>query len=228
MKFIISIFLLILCIVISQSVDYYLQRDPVEGFFDRLFGKKKRKNIPPPTTTPPPTAPPQTPLFIEKYVYDIETNKYLENVQINDMYTSVKYALNVPTIKTKQNMVDYLNLLETQLNGVYTPPLPNLIYFCISLPSAFKSFYLPDETIPIPYNKLHSDMKDIFPHSAAYKQIQTLCILWNFSMILLTPSGPVMDPKSEIFMNIIGGYISQIKYGVKELKKIYTLSSLHQ
>jgi len=223
MKFIISISLLILCIIISQSVDYYLQRDLVEGlFFDRLFGKKK-KNNPPPTTTSPP---PKTPLFIEKYAYDIETNKYLEKVQINDMYTSVKYALNVPTIKTKQNMVDYLNLLERQLNGIYTPPIPNLIYFCISLPSAFHSFYLPDDTIPIPYNKLHSEMKDIFPHSAAYKQIQTLCVLWNLSMILLTPSGPIMDPKSEIFINIIGGYISQIKYGVKELKKIYTLSSL--
>lgn len=226
MKFIISISLLILCIVISQSVDYYLQCDPVEGFFNSLFGRSKRKKTTLPTTTPPPTAPPKTPLFIEKYVYDTSTaNKYLDNVQINDIYTSVKYAMNVPTIQTKQHMLDYLNLLETQLNG---KPLPNLIYFCISLPSAFKSFYLPDDTIPIPYNELHSKNKDIFPHSASYKQVQTLSILWNFSMILLTPSGPIMDPKSEIFMDIIGGYISQIKDGVRELKKIYTLSSLYE
>jgi hypothetical protein len=238
MKFIISIFLLILCILISQSVDYYLHQSIIEGFPNfrfhlklPIFGLNARHS---PQNTPqktPPTPPPNTPNFIVKYISNIKTNNYLTDTEIQKIYTAVayanKYANNVPAIKTKQNLLDYLSLLKAQLNGT-SPPLAQLIFFSISLPAAFELFFFPDDEIPVPYNKLNATMGDIFPNSVPYTQIQIMCILWQQSMVLFTPSGPIIDPRNDTFQKIISGYISKINTSIDALQTFYSSSSIHQ
>jgi hypothetical protein len=234
MKFIISIFLLILCILISQSVDYYLHQSIIEGFPNfqfhlrlPVFGLNARHS---PQNTPqntPPKPPEKTPNFIVKYISNISTSTNISSTEIQKIYTAVKFANNVQAVKTKQNLLGYLSLLKVQLNGT-SPPLAQLIFFSISLPAAFELFFFPDDEIPVPYNKLNATMGDIFPNSVPYTQIQIMCILWQQSMVLFTPSGPIIDPRNDTFEKIISGYISKINTSIDALQTFYSSSSIHQ
>jgi hypothetical protein len=218
-------------------VDYYLQDEIIEGFnWFGLGSSKKKVTAKPttktttkptvkPTTMPPiPTASPDTPKFITNYVSQIITNKYLSNTNIQSIYSAAKYANNVPPVKTKQNLIDYLKVLQKQLNEPQVPPIPQLVYFCISIPRAFKLFYFPEDTIPVPYNKLHETMSDIFPTCKEYTQIQMMCIYWQQSMLLLTPSGTIMDPRNDIFIQVINNYIENINISIDKLQVLYASS----
>ena len=248
MKFIISIFLLILCIIISQSVDYYLQQSVIEGiknididmskFQDHTKSitsniKKQAKRL---TANPQttllieplliePTSTQPNPKFIEKYISDI---KGYEGVNISEINTALAYAKNVEPINTKEDLSDYLAKLQTGLSGTTTSKIPQLVFFAISLPRAFKLFFFPDEKIPVPYNKLHANMTDIFPNSRPYTQIQIMCILWQQSMVLFTPSGPIINPNNDTFQAIIDSYITQIQDAIDELKTFYNSSYINQ
>ena len=196
-SFIISIFLLILCIIISQVAHYYLQQTIVEG-----------------NTNTPASGSPAVPTFITKYMSDILNNSYLNNTHINNIKTSAIFANTIKPVTNKGELIVYLKVLQTQLNATNSPPLPQLTFFCISIPAAFKLFYLPPPNIPIPYNKLHATMPDIFPTSVPYTQIQTICILWQQTMLLFSPKGPIIDPRNDTFNEIINGYISQINNAI--------------
>jgi hypothetical protein len=223
-SFIISIFLLIICILISQSVDYYLHENIIEGFNWNFWRLPTWSYSPPPP--PPPTSSPFTPKFIVNYVSAILKNKYLSNSKIQQIYTTASLANNVPPVKSKQNLIDFLKLLQTNLNDPAVPPIPQLVYFAISIPRAFQLFYFPEDTIPVPYNKLHSNMVDIFPTSKEYTKIQTICILWQQSMLLLTPNGQIIDPRHDTFVSIINDYIKNINKCIDRLLVLYASSNV--
>jgi len=206
---------------------YYLQKRVVEGIgVSSLFGRVTR---PPPTTSPAPTPPPNTPAFITKYISEIKTNNYLSNRDIIEIFTSAGYANGVKSVTKRSELIDYLKLLKKQLDISTTPPLPQMTFFCISIPSAFNLFYMPDPTAdvnnnkftPVPYNKLHGTMVDIFPNSIPYSKIQIMCILWKQVMFLFNPSGPIIDPRNDTFNEIINSYIKQINNIIIELNSFY-------
>jgi hypothetical protein len=171
-----------------------------------------------PTPPPPPTPSPNTPNFIIDYVSKIQTQKYLSNKDISDIYSASRLANNDQlTVRSKSNLDGYLKLLQEQLNASNTPPLPQITFFCVSIPSAFRLFFMPDDTIPIPYNKLHATMPDVFPNSVPYTQIQIICILWKHIRVLFSPSGPIIDPRNDKFNEIVKNYIAQINNAVTEL-----------
>lgn len=205
MKFIISIFLLILCIVVSQTAYYYLQEPIIEG------------NVS------------SGPKFIEKYVNKI-TN---QNTYKSGIYNSVRDANNVTAIENKQQMKLYLNNLKSKIDGATNSQnsLYALTYFSVSLPTAFRYFFLPDDTVPVPYNKLHSERPDIFPSSKYYTNIQKLCILWQQSMLLFTPEGRIIQPGTPLFNTIISssednGYLLALKNIINKLLTDYSIISV--
>lgn len=213
-SFIISIFLLILCIIISQGTHIYLHSTIIEDFkFPNPFAMM---------TPPPTTAPPQNiPKFIANYISHVSTSNYLNNTQIQKIYTTVSYAVNTPSVTTASQLVSYLKVLKTQINASDVPALPQLSYFCVSLPNAIGNFYLPDDTVPVPYNKLHAKYPDIFPSSIPFTQIVILYINWQQSMFLFETNGPILDPRSSVFSDIINNYISQINNSINKLIRYY-------
>jgi hypothetical protein len=208
MKFIISIFLLILCIVVSQTAYYYLQEPTIEG------------NT---------TEPPNTPAFIKKYLKKLTS----EPIYRSGIYTTVTQANSVTAIEEKEQMKTYLSALKNRIDGATDDKnsLYTLIYFSLSLPTAFQYFFLPDDTIPIPYNKLHAERPDIFPSSKYYTNIQKICILWQQSILLLTPEGGIIQPNTPIFKSIVSssednGYLFELKDIINKLLTDYSIISV--
>ena len=257
-SFIITIFLLLACIILSQVTDYYLSsliedsNTVIEGARGRRRsrgstrskrkkrkGRRKRRTIviqpeqPAPTTTPPVIPVENAPNIIKKYLSDVKTAGFLNTPQIQNIYNnSISPAIGkegfsegitnsnsneIKPIRTIEEMNKYLVSLQEKLNGLDSPPLHQLIYFCVSLPYAFKNFFLPDQSIPIPYNKLLASMPDIFRNSKYYTQIQMMCIQWQQCMLLFVPSTNIGDPRSELYINVINQYISQINKNITNL-----------
>jgi hypothetical protein len=250
-SFIITIFLLLACIILSQVTDYYLSsliedsNTVIEGARGRRRsrgkstrsrrkstrskrkkrkGRRKRRTIviqpsqPAPTTTPPVIPVENTPNIIKKYLSDVKTAGFLNTPQIQKIYNnSISSAVDIRPITTIAEMNSYLVSLQEKINGFDTPPLSQIIYFCVSLPYAFKNFFLPDQSIPIPYNKLLATMPDIFRNSKYYTQIQMMCIQWQQCMLLFVPSTNIGDPRSELYINIMNQYISQINKNITNL-----------
>ena len=214
--FIISIFLLVLCIIISQWVGYVVV---VEGYRNTRTTTKPKTTTKPatttkPTTTPTPTTTPPEPVPQFIMNYKSSTSTYLSPTQIQDsIHVPAAYASKVPTINSAANLQDYLKFLKKHFDT--NNNLLSMIYFCVSLPSAFAKFYTP--TSSIPYNQLQVNMPDIFRKSEPYTQIQTMCILWKQSMNLFAPSGPIIDPTSTLFTVISTDYINQIKECISSL-----------
>jgi len=188
-SFIITIFLLLTCIVLSQSTEYYLNCiiEESDKLIEPYVRNKPKNNQPknnqpknskpksivqasksiaktyvPAPTTPPPVVVETTPNIIKKYLSDIKNANFLSTAQLQNIYGSIDYAMKQKSISNIDEMNKYLVFLQEKLNGIDSPPLNQIIYFCVSLPYAFNKFFMPDQKIPVPYNKLYATMSNIF------------------------------------------------------------------
>ena len=198
-SFIITIFLLLVCILLSQATEYYLTYS-IEKSNTQIESFENPPNL------------------IKKYLSDAKNLNYLSTPQIQNIYNnSINSAMQIKPITDIEKMNRYLVSLQEKINGFDTPPLNQIIYFCISLPYAFKHFFLPNQTIPIPYNSLYKKMPQIFKKSQYYTQIQILCIQWQQCMLLFVPSTNMGDPRTEVYINVMNQYISQINACITNL-----------
>jgi len=238
-SFIITIFLLLSCIILSQATEYYLtclfenSNKIIEGRRGRRRRRRRERKrlaneaekkrlagifIPAPTTTPPVIPVENTPNVVKKYLSDLKNADFLNAPQIQNIYNnSISSAVDIKPINTIEEMNSYLVSLQEKLNGLDTPPLNQIIYFCVSLPYAFKNFFLPDQTIPIPYNKLYAEMPNIFKNSKYYTQIQMMCIQWQQCMLLFLPITNMGDPRTDVYISVFNQYISQINANITNL-----------
>ena len=233
-SFIITIFLLLTCIILSQATEYYLRyliedsNTIIEGRRGRKRKGKKMKVAQPIQSEVKQSDKSEvkvvtlTPDIISRSLSALHTKNttetFLSTPEIQHIYNnSVSSALVIKPISTIKQMNTYLLLLQEKLNGLDSPPLNQIIYFCVSLPYAFKNFFVPDQSIAVPYNKLLVKMPDIFRNSKYYTQIQMICIQWQQCMLIFNPSPNIGDPRSEVYINVMNQYISQINTNITNL-----------